>query len=139
MYNYVSTLFHAALIKSRGIPTNIVSRKTNGSSTWQTRVTGLLNESSVFFKNNVMYEVACEGTTTGCDTDQQTFKAYFSRWMAGTTQLAPFTQSQIMTYINASAAAAALQCSGGTDGNTCGEHWTAGATYDGNNADWQCG
>ncbi|PQE22414.1 putative mannan endo-16-alpha-mannosidase DCW1 precursor protein [Rutstroemia sp. NJR-2017a BVV2] len=104
---------------------------TNGSSSWQTRVGGLLNESSVFFKNNVMYEVACEGTTTGCDTDQQTFKAYLSRWMAGTTKIAPFTESQIMTYINASAAAAALQCSGGTDGNTCGEHWTAGATYDG--------
>lgn len=78
-----------------------------------------------------MLEVACETTTVGCDTDEQTFKAYLSRWMAATTKVAPFTESTIMTYINASAQAAAEQCDGGSSGRACGEHWTAGSTYDG--------
>lgn len=79
-----------------------------------------------------MVEVACETTSIGCDTDQQTFKAYLSRWLAATSKVAPFTEPTIMTYIQTSAQAAAEQCSGGTNGRTCGEHWTAGSTYDGN-------
>ncbi|QSZ31407.1 hypothetical protein DSL72_000972 [Monilinia vaccinii-corymbosi] len=104
---------------------------TNGSSLWKTRTEGLLNASSVFFKDNIMFEVACEDTPAGCDTDQQTFKAYLSRWMAGTTKVAPFTEATIMRYIKASAQAAAKQCDGGESGRACGEHWTAGSTYDG--------
>lgn len=78
-----------------------------------------------------MLEVACEGTTAGCDIDEQSFKAYLSRWMAATTRIAPFTEPTIMTYINASALAAAEQCDGGDSGRVCGEHWTEGSTYDG--------
>ncbi|KAI9643572.1 hypothetical protein NHQ30_008192 [Ciborinia camelliae] len=104
---------------------------TNGSALWETRTSGLLNATDIFFKDNVMFEVACETTTIGCDTDEQTFKAYLSRWMAATTKVAPFTEPTIMTYINTSAAAAALQCSGGASGRVCGEHWTANSTYDG--------
>ncbi|ESZ93427.1 glycoside hydrolase family 76 protein [Sclerotinia borealis F-4128] len=104
---------------------------TNGSSIWETRTTGLLNATSVFFKDDVMFEAACENTSVGCDTDEQTFKAYLSRWMAATSKSAPFTESTIMTYINASAQAAAKQCDGGASGRACGEHWTAGSTYDG--------
>ncbi|TVY58987.1 Mannan endo-1,6-alpha-mannosidase DCW1 [Lachnellula suecica] len=111
---------------------------TNGSSTWQARVEGLLNSSSVYFKNSVMYEQACEDVTTTaagaigtCDTDQLSFKAYFSRWLAGTTKLAPFTRTSILALLTTSAAAAAEQCDGGTDGVTCGEHWTEGSTWDG--------
>jgi mannan endo-1,6-alpha-mannosidase len=36
-----------------------------------------------------------------------------------------------MSYLRPSAAAAAAQCDGGTDGVTCGQHWTAGSTWDG--------
>ncbi|CAD6455520.1 44f714e9-782a-402c-a15c-6b04c0c61bc9 [Sclerotinia trifoliorum] len=104
---------------------------TNGSSIWQNRTQGLLNASSVFFQNDIMVEVACETTTVGCDNDEQSFKAYMARWMTATTKLAPFTEPTIMTYINASAQGAALQCSGGSNGRTCGEHWTAGSAYDG--------
>ncbi|RAL64752.1 hypothetical protein DID88_001783 [Monilinia fructigena] len=104
---------------------------TNGSSLWETRTTGLLNASSVFFKDNVMYEAACEEIAVGCDTDEQTFKAYLSRWMAATTKVAPFTEPTIMNYIKTSAQAAAQQCDGGASGRACGEHWTAGSTYDG--------
>ncbi len=80
-----------------------------------------------------MYEQACEdvGATGDCDTDQQSFKAYLSRWMAASTRIAPFTASYSLPLLASSAKAAALQCDGGSDGTTCGEHWTANGTYDG--------
>jgi mannan endo-1,6-alpha-mannosidase len=59
------------------------------------------------------------------------FKAYLSRWMAQTTKAAPFTTDTIMAALRTSAAAAALQCSGGTNGRTCGLKWTDGAAWDG--------
>jgi len=108
--------------------------KTNGSSLWQNRVQGLLNASNVFFKNDVMYEASCEDVSTAvgtCDQDQLSFKAYFARWLAATTKVAPFTAATIMPWLTASATGAAAQCDGGATGQVCGEHWTAGATYDG--------
>ncbi|KAG9233368.1 glycoside hydrolase family 76 protein [Amylocarpus encephaloides] len=110
---------------------------TNGSALWETRTNGLLNATSIFFKDTIMYEASCEditstGSATGtCNTDQRTFKAFLSRWMAATTKIAPFTRDTIMAYLKPSASAAASQCSGGTDGVTCGEHWTDGSTWDG--------
>ncbi|KAH8595236.1 glycoside hydrolase family 76 protein [Bisporella sp. PMI_857] len=109
---------------------------TNGSSIWQERVTGTLNATDVFFSNDIMYEAACENKGTNptvgtCNTDQQTFKAYLSRWLAATSKLCPWTTSTIDNWIKTSAVAAAAQCSGGTDGVTCGEHWTAEETWDG--------
>lgn len=56
--------------------------------------------------------------------DQRSFKGYLARWMAATTQLAPFTYDQIMPKLKASGAAAAKSCSGGDDGTTCGMKWT---------------
>jgi len=81
-----------------------------------------------------MYEQACEDVNTAgtCDTDQQSFKAYLARWMAATTKIAPFTASYSLPLLKSSAQAAAQQCDGGSDGVTCGEHWTAGSTWDGN-------
>lgn len=107
---------------------------TNGSAAWQERLTGVLNNTDIFFKNGIMYEQACEDVNTvgTCDTDQKSFKAYLSRWMAATTKLAPYTASYIMPLLKTSAAAAAAQCDGGTDGTTCGEHWADNSTYDGN-------
>lgn len=66
-----------------------------------------------------------------CHTDQFSFKAYLSRWNAATTQIAPFTYDLLMPKLRTSAAAAALQCSGGPSGSLCGTKWTAGAVYDG--------
>lgn len=51
--------------------------------------------------------------------------------MAATAQLVPSTASTILPLLETSAAAAAAQCDGGTDGVTCGEHWTAKSTWDG--------
>ena len=77
-----------------------------------------------------MVEVACEPYNT-CNTDNYSFKAYLSRWMAATTKMAPFTYDTIIEKLRASAAAAALQCSGGSGGTLCGMKWTDGAKYDG--------
>jgi mannan endo-1,6-alpha-mannosidase len=79
-----------------------------------------------------MYEQACETTDT-CDTDQLSFKAYFSRWLAATTKYAPFTYNTIKPLLKSSAAAAALQCDGTAFSNACGFKWTDGATWDGTN------
>jgi mannan endo-1,6-alpha-mannosidase len=75
--------------------------------------------------------VSCEANLTLCDTDMFSFKAYLTRWMAATTQMAPFTKDLIVPALAASATAAALQCSGGVNGRMCGLSWTKGATWDG--------
>ncbi|KAK4569603.1 hypothetical protein LTR86_003366 [Recurvomyces mirabilis] len=95
---------------------------------WESRIKGIVTASSVFFLNNVMYEVACE-PSGNCDTDQQSFKAYLSRWMAASTKVAPFVSDLVSTLLTDSAAAAAKSCTGGNDGVTCGTKWTTG-TWD---------
>jgi len=102
---------------------------TNGNSTWKERTTGVLTASNIFFTNSIMEEQACEQANT-CDTDQLSFKAYFSAWLASTTVLAPFTVPTIFPLLGSSAKAAAAQCSGGNTGTTCGFKWTT-STYDG--------
>jgi mannan endo-1,6-alpha-mannosidase len=95
-------------------------------------VSSLLSATNIFFSNDtgssVMIEQACETGNT-CDTDQLSFKAYFSAWLASTSILAPFTSTTISPLLASSASAAAEQCSG--PGNVCGFKWTNGATYDG--------
>lgn len=75
-----------------------------------------------------MSEAACEPHDT-CNIDQRSFKAYLSRWMAHTVQIAPFTYDLLMPKLRASAKAAALQCNG--PNNACGLRWRRGAEYDG--------
>lgn len=79
---------------------------------------------------NVMQEQACEPYGT-CNTDNFSFKAYLARWMAATTKVAPYMYDRVMEKIRPSAAAAALQCSGGASGTLCGIKWSDGAKYDG--------
>jgi mannan endo-1,6-alpha-mannosidase len=105
--------------------------KTNGSAIWEQRVNSLLNATfNVFFPDNIAYEVACESKLT-CTTDMFSFKAYLTRWLAQTTFLAPWTRDLIMPKLRASAIAAAKQCSGGTNGRTCGLSWSKGTAWDG--------
>lgn len=107
--------------------------QTNGNATWQTRIEGMLNGSEAFFPSqygsDIMVEIACEPQQT-CNNDQPSFKAYLSRWMAATTQIAPFTSNFIMPKLQACAKGAAAQCSGGTNGDTCGRTWYS-STWDG--------
>ena len=70
-----------------------------------------------------MSEVACEfPTPQTCDPDEPSFKAYLARWLAVTTQLAPWTAPFIMPRLTASAQAAAAQCTGQAT-NMCGRRW----------------
>lgn len=59
------------------------------------------------------------------------FKAYLTRWLASTTQMAPYTSDRILPALKTSAAAAAKQCSGDTNGRTCGLSWSKGTAWDG--------
>lgn len=77
-----------------------------------------------------MVEYACEEIGT-CNYDQRSFKAYLSRWMAATAQLLPDTYDTLMGLIRTSAVAAAQQCSGGSDGKTCGLRWYQRGVWDG--------
>lgn len=100
---------------------------TKGSQVWRERIEGILKGLDIFFfkDTNVMYEVACEQRNS-CKVDQRSFKAYLARWMAATTQMAPFTKDYIMPRLRASAEAAAKACTGGEDGKQCGLKWTTG-------------
>ncbi|KAK0656478.1 glycosyl hydrolase family 76-domain-containing protein [Cercophora newfieldiana] len=100
---------------------------------WRDRVDHLLNATMVFFTGedaNIMTEVACEPVNL-CDLDQQSFKAYLSRWMAATTKWAPWTYDRIKPVLAASAKAAASTCKGGANGRMCGLKWTEPGKWDG--------
>ncbi|KAI1154163.1 glycosyl hydrolase family 76-domain-containing protein [Nemania diffusa] len=95
---------------------------------WHERVDGLLNSTELIFffgddvNDKVMIEVACEPVNL-CDVDQQSFKAYLSRWMAATTKWAPWTFDRIKRLLRNSAEAAVKQCTGGDNGRMCGLKW----------------
>jgi mannan endo-1,6-alpha-mannosidase len=97
---------------------------------WEARVTQFITGLNIFFKNSIMFEVACE-PQGNCNNDQKSFKAYLSRWIAQTIKIAPWTKSSLLPYLQTSAQAAAKSCTGpGNGGNTCGVSWLTG-TYDG--------
>ncbi|KAK5632168.1 hypothetical protein RRF57_007882 [Xylaria bambusicola] len=97
---------------------------------WKDRLDGLVDATlRVFFPNDTAYEIACEGVMT-CTTDMLSFKGYLHRWMSTTTQIAPFTADKILPVLRKSAQAAVNQCTGGSNGRTCGFAWSSGK-YDG--------
>lgn len=100
---------------------------------WETRVQQILTGAfHLFFPaeygGNIMSEFQCE-PASNCNNDQSSFKAYLSRWLAVTAILVPSTADQITPKLQASAAAAAQQCTGGDNGRMCGRRWYA--TWDG--------
>ncbi|KAI1633356.1 glycoside hydrolase family 76 protein [Biscogniauxia mediterranea] len=102
---------------------------TDGSQEWADRVSGLVGGvERVFFPNGTAYEPSCEGGV--CTTDMLSFKGYLHRWLAVTTQIAPFVSDRIMGVLRTSTRAAVDQCTGGANGRQCGFHWTSGV-YDG--------
>lgn len=116
-YNYGALLMGAAMMYNY----------TDGNTTWGLRVTQILNGTfKIFFPadhgSNVMSEIECEPTSI-CSSDQSSFKAYLSRWMAVTSVIAPFTAAIITPKLQASANGAAGQCNGGTNGRMCGRQW----------------
>jgi mannan endo-1,6-alpha-mannosidase len=69
-----------------------------------------------------MIEVTCEIEGT-CNIDQRSFKAYLSRWMGYTAIVAPWTRDLINPRLQASAMAAAAQCTGGESQTRCNLYW----------------
>lgn len=110
---------------------------TNGSDIWRRRVDGILDSTiRMFYNSSIMIEQFCEEPGF-CDIDQQSFKGYLTRWMASSTQLAPFTYDKIYPLLESSAVAAAQACTGspatgfnGIPGTACGFKWTIGG-FDG--------
>ncbi|KAF1810803.1 mannan endo-1,6-alpha-mannosidase [Eremomyces bilateralis CBS 781.70] len=99
---------------------------TNGSDVWGNHLTKLLDAVEVMYPEEyggkILVEMACEPAET-CNVDQPSFKAYFSRWLAIASQLAPFTRDRIRPLMETSAQGAAGQCTGGPQGEWCGRKW----------------
>ncbi|KAF1963193.1 mannan endo-1,6-alpha-mannosidase DCW1 precursor [Byssothecium circinans] len=97
---------------------------------WKTKTNKIIKGLDVFFKNNVMFEVACEENGK-CNTDQRSFKAYLSRWMGYAMLTAPFTKDLLWPRLTTSAQAAAKQCTASGTEATCGLKWTLNGQNDG--------
>lgn len=125
MYNFVSET--APKLADYFSRTN-ESPQTNGSDVWKERTQGLVDRTvEVFFHNGPAVEVSCElQNSIQCKTDMLSFKGYLHRWMAQTTQVAPFTHEKIMATLQKSTAAAVKSCQGGPNGRQCGFRWTTG-------------
>lgn len=95
------------------------------SDIWFQRVSVLWQGSTVFFNNSIMYERACQ-RSGNCNNDQRSFRSVLSRFMGLTANLVPELRNEIVPYLEASSEAAALSCTGGTDGHTCGQNWFLG-------------
>ncbi|KAK3370188.1 glycoside hydrolase family 76 protein [Podospora didyma] len=106
---------------------------------WRKRVDGILQSTKDLFydENGVLIEQFCEERGF-CDTDQQSFKGYLTRWLAGTTQMVPDTFRTIRPLLETNAVAAAKACTGspaanlfrGVSGTACGFRWGTGV-FDG--------
>lgn len=96
---------------------------------WKQRINGLLDRTlEVFFSEGPAIEVSCElPDHIQCKTDMLSFKGYLLRWMASTSQVAPFTHDKIMAALKKNAQSAIKSCNGAV----CGFRWTTG-NYDQN-------
>lgn len=133
-YNDCSKLTRFQWSYNAGVFINGASAMYNmtGEAIWKERLDLLLDGVKVFFQgpnDMIMTEVACEPVNR-CNLDQQSFKAYLSRWLASATKWVPETYDFIMPYLRASAEAAISECTGGDNGRLCGLHWH-NSTWDG--------
>lgn len=86
---------------------------------------GFIKAADAFYIDGIMYE-GCEKSVKPCNVDQRSFKAYLTRWLAATAELAPFTHDRIMEKMRTSAAAAIKTCTAGNSGTNCGLKWDTG-------------
>ncbi|EGU85322.1 hypothetical protein FOXB_04163 [Fusarium oxysporum f. sp. conglutinans Fo5176] len=102
------------------------------SDTWKKRVGGMMSDVwNKFVKNHIINEQFCEEHKQ-CNQDQRSFKGYLAHWMTATSQVAPYTNTNITTLLKSSAQAAAKVCDGcptrgyeGSAGTACGFSWLA--------------
>lgn len=94
-----------------------------GDDKWKNDLEKYLNGLEKYMVvNGVLDEYTCHSMK--CNNDQRVFKAVVARALGEVVQLVPDLASQAQTILDASAKAAALSCSGGSDSNTCGQDWT---------------
>ncbi|TVY40627.1 putative mannan endo-1,6-alpha-mannosidase [Lachnellula subtilissima] len=75
---------------------------TNGDPVWRTRTQGLIDAIALaFFPDSIMKDI-CEQYDK-CNTDEHSFKAYLSRWMGQSTQMAPFIYNKTIALLKSSA------------------------------------
>ena len=120
---------------------------TSEASKWEQRINILIDSTNVYFVQSagtnpnqgsmpaqggqILTEVTCETTIPPtCNKDEPAFKGFLARWMAVTTQLAPWTSKVIMPKLQKSAQAAATVCTGQINpghnqipGTVCGRRW----------------
>lgn len=112
--------------------------KTTGDeqARWKTRVDGLLQQAIVIFaqsSSGIFVEVSCENQTPiTCTTDMLIFKGILCRNLAAAAIIAPWISDDVTKVVDTNAKAAAQQCSGGSNGRTCGFKWTM-TNWDGTN------
>ncbi|KAH3675431.1 hypothetical protein WICMUC_002720 [Wickerhamomyces mucosus] len=97
-----------------------------GENKWLERSEKIMNHVEKFFNNSIMYERACQ-PSKNCNNDQRSFRAIFSRTLGMTSILIPALSSRIRILLEASAQGAAMSCTGGYDGHTCGQDWSLGS------------
>lgn len=86
----------------------------------------------IFTKDDVLTEIACMPGGT-CNVDQIAFRAILARGLAPFKSLVDSGRDayiNISKILTASAKAAGAQCTGGSNGTSCGSDWTA-SHYDG--------
>ena len=74
------------------------------------------------YGNNTMSELGCEPQLK-CDGNSACFKGILSNSLTFAITIVPGEDTKILPKLKGSAAAAAKQCSGGSDGKTCGQRW----------------
>ncbi|SPO07441.1 probable DFG5 protein [Cephalotrichum gorgonifer] len=94
---------------------------------WKDRINGLVDRTiELFFRDDgVAYEISCEPKYT-CSTDMYSYKGYTHRWLAQSSQVAPFIRDKVMPILKSSAKGAISQCTGGDNGRECGFAWSSG-------------
>ncbi|EPX75057.1 mannan endo-1,6-alpha-mannosidase [Schizosaccharomyces octosporus yFS286] len=95
---------------------------TRGDNFWKDKLDGFISHATSFFMNNdIAWDPQCE-TTGSCNIDQTAFKGILMQSFGNAIRLAPYTKTT----------AAALACSGGYSGKSCGVHWSwDNGTWDG--------
>ncbi|KNB16527.1 hypothetical protein FOXG_14366 [Fusarium oxysporum f. sp. lycopersici 4287] len=77
------------------------------SDTWKKRVGGMTSDVwNKVVKNYIINEQFCEAHKQ-CNQEQRSFKRYLAHWMAATSQVAPYTNTNITTHLKSSVQAAA--------------------------------
>jgi mannan endo-1,6-alpha-mannosidase len=100
---------------------------TEGSDVWKDRTERMVNRClDTFFPDGIAYEPSCEPYDHQCTTDMLSFKGYVARWLAISTQVAPFLRDTVLPVLRTSAEAAIKQCTGGETGRACGFRWSEG-------------